>query len=78
MNTVRIVERNTVSGLRWRLHWDATTRQNVATAVDALAAVRARDAQLVEAGAGMAMTVIEWEPRSRAGKAVVSMLARQS
>lgn len=78
MNRVNIVERNTTTDLRWRVKWSDGRATVHATAVDALNAVKARDNALVETGVGMAMTVIEWEPRTKVGKAVVSVISKHS
>lgn len=77
MSRVRIYERPEQAELRWGISWSPhQVPTYVGTASEALTAVKARDAALVEQGAGMAVTVIEWEPKTKVGKAVVSVISK--
>lgn len=72
MNKVRIVE--TKDG--WRLSWEPGQDEDHPSAVEALSAVRERDRVLAEAGT-VVITVIEWEPNTRIGRAAVRVLQEQ-
>jgi len=62
----------------WMVTWDAAAEQYsfFNTAAEALAAVRKRDQDRVNAGAKMSITMIEWEPVTEVGRRVVTVLAR--
>jgi len=71
-NNVRIVEMYDHAG--WTVHFGQEKVVRT-TAMGALQAVKMRDAELVDKSlADIALTVVEWEPRSRVGKAVVAAI----
>lgn len=78
--TVRIVERQVTHPEvedRWLVVWDDAPAQTKKTAIEAQQAVKARDEERVAQGADAAVTVIEWEPRTRVGKAVVAAIVNR-
>lgn len=59
----------------WRLAWSDQDSEVHPTAVQALQAVKDRDQVMVNAGARMMVTTVEWEPRTAVGRAVVNVVA---
>lgn len=73
ISTVRI-EENPCAEKRWRLHWDASSVEDHATAVEAQRAVQQRDKMFVESGSPVVVTTIEWMPVTNLGLCVVKAL----
>lgn len=66
---IRIVEHADT----WRIHWTASTHEDAATAAEALASAKNMGGLIAETS-GTSVLVIEWEPCSAIGRAVVRAL----